>query len=85
MEAARRQPGMGWETAFARLWASMLIYSSFLVKCWTKPDGTLSVQAEQVQSGEQFKGMDLISLAQWMESVRQRMVENPEAGKREQE
>lgn len=63
----------------------MLIYSSFLVKCWTKPDGTLSVQAEQVQSGEQFKGTDLIALAEWMESVRQRLGENPDAGKREQE
>lgn len=56
----------------------MLVYSSFLVRCWTKPDGTLSVQAEQVQSGEQFKGTDLLGLTQWMESIRQRMVASSE-------
>lgn len=56
----------------------MLVYSSFLVRCWTKPDGTLSVQAEQVQTGEQFRGTDLLALTQWMESIRQRMVASPE-------
>ncbi len=59
----------------------MLLYTSFLVRCWTKPDGTLSVQAEQVQSGEQFKGTDLLALMQWME--RQRMLASPEIEKPE--
>ena len=61
----------------------MLIYSSFLVRCWTKPEGTLSVHAEHVQSGELFKGTDLLSLTQWMESAQQRTVANPEIGKPE--
>ena len=49
----------------------MLIYASFLVRCWTKPDGTLSIQAEHVQSGEHFKTANLAALTEWMESVRQ--------------
>ena len=49
----------------------MLIYASFLVRCWTKPDGTISIHAEHVQSGEHFKTADLATLTEWMESVRQ--------------
>lgn len=49
----------------------MLIYASFLVRCWTKPDGTISIHAEHVQSGEQFKCDNLGTLSGWMESVRQ--------------
>ena len=63
----------------------MLIYASFLVRFWTKPDGTISIHAEHVQSGERFKCDDLGTLSGWMESVRQSSKAGPDSEEMEQE
>ena len=73
------------EMPFARLCSPMLIYASFLVRCWTKPDGTISIHAEHVQSGEHFKCDDLATLSGWMETVRQSSKAEPDAEEMEQE
>lgn len=63
----------------------MLIYASFLVRCWTKPGGTISIHAEHVQSGEHFKCDDLATLIGWMESVRQSGKAEPDVEEMERE
>ena len=57
----------------------MSIYSSFLIRCWLKRDGSPpSFVAEHVQSGEQFRAPDLAAICQWIAQTTEETAARPD-------
>jgi hypothetical protein len=41
-------------------------YSSFLIRCWSSPDGAARLVVEHVQSGERVAVPDFTAAARWL-------------------